>query len=175
MAKKRKSVATSLGEVDRTMYASCSEFLYPNSPPLTQSDPEPTRLTPPDPNPDPNPNPGSHSNSHSSSSDPPKPSTSTSGFDYWDEDEFEGLPIIIEDKPLDSETKPNQQQKPVGLKSFTVEIVCVTFLIMFLINYFTGKHENENLALAWVAKFATHDSIFDRNFSLLGCTIWLCR
>ncbi|GMY05085.1 Magnesium-protoporphyrin IX monomethyl ester [oxidative] cyclase 2, chloroplastic [Fagus crenata] len=156
------------------------EFLYPNSPPLTQSDPEPTRLTPPDPNPDPNPNPDSHSNSHSSSTDPPKPSTSTSGFDYWDEDEFEGLPIIIEDKPLetpiitdnatpsDSETKPNQQQKPVGPKSFTVEIVCVTFLIMFLINYFTGKRENENLALAWAAKFATHDSIFDRNFSLLG-------
>ena len=112
MANKRKSVATSLDEVDRTMYVSCSEFLYPNSPPFTQSDLEP--------NPDPNPNLDPHSNSHSSSSDPPKPSTSTSGFDYWDEDEFEGLPIIIEDKPLetpiitdnatpsDSETKPNQ-------------------------------------------------------------------
>jgi hypothetical protein len=39
---------------------------------------------------------------------------------------------------------------------------------MFLINYFTGKRENENLALAWAAKFATKDSIFERNFSLLG-------
>ena len=49
-----------------------------------------------------------------------------------------------------------------------MEIVCGTFLIMFLINYFTGKRENENLALAWAAKFATKDSIFERNFSLLG-------
>lgn len=53
-------------------------------------------------------------------------------------------------------------------KSFTIEIVCVTFLIMFAINFFAGKRENENLALAWAAKFATKDSIFDKNFSLLG-------
>ncbi|RVW75866.1 Uncharacterized protein CK203_054020 [Vitis vinifera] len=39
---------------------------------------------------------------------------------------------------------------------------------MFTINYFTGKRENENIALAWAAKFATKDSIFDKNFSLLG-------
>lgn len=39
---------------------------------------------------------------------------------------------------------------------------------MFAINYFTGKRENENLALAWAAKFATKDSIFEKNFSLLG-------
>lgn len=39
---------------------------------------------------------------------------------------------------------------------------------MFVINYFTGKRENENLALAWAAKFATKDSIFEKNFSLLG-------
>ncbi|KAK1571288.1 hypothetical protein Q3G72_014522 [Acer saccharum] len=37
---------------------------------------------------------------------------------------------------------------------------------MFLINYFTCKRENENLALAWAAKFATKDSIFEKNFSL---------
>lgn len=52
--------------------------------------------------------------------------------------------------------------------SYKIEIVCVTFLIMFVINYFTGKRENENLALAWAAKFATKDSIFEKNFSLLG-------
>ncbi|GMY33892.1 Magnesium-protoporphyrin IX monomethyl ester [oxidative] cyclase 2, chloroplastic [Fagus crenata] len=57
--------------------------------------------------------------------------------------------------PSDPKTKPlslKQQQNPV-LKSFTVKFVC---------------RENENLALAWATKFATKDSIFDRNFSLLG-------
>lgn len=54
------------------------------------------------------------------------------------------------------------------LGSYSVEIACVSFLIVFTINYFTGKRENENLALAWASKFATKDSIFDKNFSLLG-------
>lgn len=53
-------------------------------------------------------------------------------------------------------------------KSFAVEIICGSFLIAFAINFFTGKRENENLALAWAAKFAAKDSIFDKNFSLLG-------
>lgn len=57
---------------------------------------------------------------------------------------------------------------PKKITSFTVEIACVSFLIVFTINYFTGKKENENLALAWASKFATKDSIFDKNFSLLG-------
>lgn len=57
---------------------------------------------------------------------------------------------------------------PRKITSYTVEIACVSFLIVFAINYFTGKKENENLALAWASKFATKDSIFDKNFSLLG-------
>lgn len=54
------------------------------------------------------------------------------------------------------------------LRSFSLEIACVSFLIVFAINYFTGKRENENIALAWASKFAVKDSIFDKNFSLLG-------
>ncbi|KAG6652429.1 uncharacterized protein At5g49945 [Carya illinoinensis] len=150
-----------------------SDILYPNSlrsPSLTLSDPDPSRLSPPDPVPD--------SRSPPSSSDPPKPSYSS--FDDWDEDEFEGLPIL-EEKPIetpiitedatpsDSNSKPSASPKAKPtLKSYTAEIVCGTFLIMFLINYFTGKRENESLALAWAAKFATKNSIFERNFSLLG-------
>lgn len=41
-------------------------------------------------------------------------------------------------------------------------------MIIFAVNYFTGKKENENRALAWAIKFATKDTIFDKNFSLLG-------
>ncbi|XP_041014071.1 uncharacterized protein At5g49945-like [Juglans microcarpa x Juglans regia] len=149
-----------------------SDILYPNSlrsPPLTLSDPHSSPLSPPDPSPQ---------SRSPPLSDPPKPSSAT--FEDWDEDEFEGLPIL-QDKPLltpiitendtpsDPKSSPSAspKAKPVP-KSFTVEIVCGTFLIIFLINYFTGKRENENLALAWAAKFATKDSVFERNFSLLG-------
>jgi hypothetical protein len=147
-----------------------ADILYPGSlrsPPLTHSDPEPTQTTPPDPIPNPTPTPAPSSRS------PPS-------FEYWDEDEFEGLPVLEQTPPetpiitenatpSDPKSKPSPTPKPkLGPKSFTVEIVCGTFLIMFLINYFTGKRENESLALAWAAKFATRDSIFERNFSLLG-------
>ncbi|KAK1434440.1 hypothetical protein QVD17_00182 [Tagetes erecta] len=118
---------------------------------------------------------------------PPKPSAKTSSFDYWDEDEFEGFPTEITPPevtkqseqtttpPESASTEPDETSKvsePTSLtkriRSYTVEIACVSFLIMFAINYFTGKKENETLALAWAATFATKDTIFDKNFSLLG-------
>nr|POE76267.1 uncharacterized protein CFP56_48864 [Quercus suber]POF03311.1 uncharacterized protein CFP56_44914 [Quercus suber]POF03312.1 uncharacterized protein CFP56_44915 [Quercus suber]POF10920.1 uncharacterized protein CFP56_16038 [Quercus suber]POF12140.1 uncharacterized protein CFP56_42335 [Quercus suber] len=110
-------------------------------------------------------------------SNSPKPTS----FEYWDEDEFKGLPIEeIQQPPLETPTttenatpfnlksKPVQSPEPFSLKTYTIEIVSVTFLIILAINYFTKRRENENLALTWAAKFATKDSIFDRNFSLLS-------
>ncbi|CAI9765308.1 unnamed protein product [Fraxinus pennsylvanica] len=120
---------------------------------------------------------------NSPSSDPnPNTKSASTSFDYWDEDEFEGVPrhlthetpVITEsatasesDRSLPKSEEP-EVVVPRKLTSYSVEIVCVSFLIMFTINYFTGKKENENLALAWASKFATKDSIFDKNFSLLG-------
>ncbi|MED6143145.1 hypothetical protein PIB30_003851 [Stylosanthes scabra] len=140
-----------------------------------------THLTPPspaaaaDPHPDPNPK--------SPPSDLPKPPPTT--FDFWDEDEFEGLPVEhaspdhdhdLPADPVSSDhnasnsdpTSPPAQPDAKPPRSFTVEIICVSFLIMFAINYFTGKRENENIALSWAAQFAAKDSIFEKNFSLLG-------
>lgn len=152
------------------LYTTTTTTTFLHSPPLTLSDPDPDpepEPTHPDPNPNPDP----------ILSDSPKPTS----FEYWDEDEFEGLPIeeiqqppsetptITENAtPSDSKSKPVQPPEPFSLKTYTIEIVSVTFLIIFAINYFTGRRENENLALAWAAKFATKDTIFDRNFSLLG-------
>ncbi|CAH9058711.1 unnamed protein product [Cuscuta europaea] len=108
---------------------------------------------------------------------------SSTSFDYWDEDEFEGIPQNLHSESP-SETSPSSDsdpnlkvvteaeapvnKSPKSLSSYTVEAVCVSFLVVFVINYFTGKRENENIALAWATKFATKDSIFEKNFSLLG-------
>ncbi|KAL6000001.1 hypothetical protein ACLOJK_034678 [Asimina triloba] len=107
----------------------------------------------------------------------PKPSPAAA-FEYWDEDEFEGLPPPASDplqpeppSPTDASSQPSDPvppSKPPPPRSYTVEIVSISFLIAFVLNYFTGKRENENIALAWAAKFATKDSIFEKNFSLLG-------
>uniref|UniRef100_A0A7N0RGU0 Coiled-coil domain-containing protein 47 n=1 Tax=Kalanchoe fedtschenkoi TaxID=63787 RepID=A0A7N0RGU0_KALFE len=113
-------------------------------------------------------------------------SVGTSRFDFWDEDEFEGLPAVEENqqqaedevdapKVAEAVIPPDQNATEkagggrfVKQQSYMVEIVCGSFLIIFLINYFTGKKENEKIALAWAARFATRDSIFAKNFSLLG-------
>ncbi|EFH40280.1 hypothetical protein ARALYDRAFT_331396 [Arabidopsis lyrata subsp. lyrata] len=112
---------------------------------------------------------------------------SSTPFEYWDEDEFEGLPIEIEtlESPLIAENTTHADPKTLDLmtssepqedttdqmkkkKSYAVEIACVVFLIALAVNYFVGKRENESLALAWAAKFASKDTIFQKNFSLLG-------
>ncbi|CAL0309584.1 unnamed protein product [Lupinus luteus] len=115
---------------------------------------------------------------------PPIPNTFT---DLWDEDEFEGLPLQQQQQQhsqsQDSSSNPNSVNDPNSAndsshsldpqrlnrsRSFTVEIVCGIFLIMFAFNYFSGKKENESIALSWAAQFAAKDSIFEKNFSLLG-------
>ncbi|KAF6984859.1 hypothetical protein CFC21_002806 [Triticum aestivum] len=114
---------------------------------------------------------------------PPNP---TPSLDFWDEDEFEGIPVPEAAASGDSsapaesassdpsaeeaaEAAPAAPRGPAELlRAFAVEIACVSFLICFVLNYFTGKRQNEAIALAWATKFATRDSIFDKNFSLLG-------
>jgi Protein of unknown function (DUF1682) len=101
--------------------------------------------------------------------------------DFWDEDEFEGIPstpeTIVIQQPTDPEPEIKSEPEslsdpkpatPSRVSSYLVEIMSVSFLICFLLNYFTGRKENETTALAWAAKFATKDSIFEKNFSLLG-------
>ncbi|ESQ54897.1 hypothetical protein EUTSA_v10024818mg [Eutrema salsugineum] len=137
------------------------------------------------------PEPSSESDSTPISKSDPSPTQTGSrkpssiSFDFWDEDEFEGLPedertpespVIPETaSPADPQTPdPDSASEnadsaiPKKKPSYTVEIVCVSILIGYAINYFTGRRENENLALAWASKFGLKDSIFEKNFSLLG-------
>lgn len=103
---------------------------------------------------------------------PKEPST----LDFWDEDEFEGIPsqdadpVSIPESASASDLNVSSlpPSSPPSIRSFTVEIVCVSFLIIFIINFFIGKRQNELIALSWASVFATRDSIFEKNFSLLG-------
>nr|XP_043619239.1 uncharacterized protein At5g49945-like [Erigeron canadensis] len=117
----------------------------------------------------------------------PEPNPETTSFEYWDEDEFEGFPTNPESitepeiiKSVDSnisepdnfgnETVNAFEHIPLTKKVriYIIEIICITFFILFVINFFVGKKQNETLALSWASKFATRNTIFDKNFSLLG-------
>ena len=77
----------------------------------------------------------------------------TPALDLWDEDEFEGI-SVLEAIPSDdsaapaeadqsdpsieapAETIPTAKRSPAELlRAFSVEIVCVSFLICFMLNY----------------------------------------
>ncbi|PKI53047.1 hypothetical protein CRG98_026627 [Punica granatum] len=149
------------------------QFSNLRSPPVSQSESPPatTKLTPSEPD--------TATADPTQSGTPDHPPTSpdlskpsSTGFDYWDEDEFEGLPFLEQHQQQPSEPSkaaedavgpqdpsPDPKSTPAASpakRSYMVEIVCGSFLIMFAINYFTGKRENENIALAWAAK---HDLI----------------
>ncbi|KAJ6803262.1 uncharacterized protein M6B38_107610 [Iris pallida] len=108
--------------------------------------------------------------------DPVKEPSSTVAGDIWDEDEFEGIPTVESapdpspsaDPTAEIPPAPAPSPAPFSIKSLSVEIACVSFLVAFAFNFFTGKRQNELIALAWASRFATPGSIFDKNFSLLG-------
>lgn len=100
--------------------------------------------------------------------------------EFWDEDEFEGLPEEpAVDRPAehfqggsshsDSSSQASRKHPArSGPQTYYVEVACVLFLIAFAFAYFVGRKENEKIALAWAAQYACKDGIFDKNFSLLG-------
>jgi hypothetical protein len=107
--------------------------------------------------------------------------------EFWDEDEFEGLPVklgekespsspsspsssAVQDEKIDSKQN-KRSSKSYVLKppqNYYMEGACVVFLLIYGTVYWLGKKENERIALAWASQFVSKDSIFEKNFSLLG-------
>ena len=48
-----------------------------------------------------------------------------------------------------------------------IEIVCVSFLIVFIINYFTRKPQKQLIALSWASNFATKNNTLKRTSAYL--------
>eukprot|EP00271_Cylindrocystis_brebissonii_P011871 TRINITY_DN29859_c0_g1_i1.p1 TRINITY_DN29859_c0_g1~~TRINITY_DN29859_c0_g1_i1.p1 ORF type:complete len:533 (+),score=90.73 TRINITY_DN29859_c0_g1_i1:32-1600(+) len=104
----------------------------------------------------------------------------------WDEDEFEGVPPpgaepltgntqqTTKDKKANrsnassNRRRPTGPSKPLGPSDFIIEGATVIFLILYGINFWFGKQANEKVAVAWARQFAAENSVFEKNFSLLG-------
>ncbi|KAJ7543339.1 hypothetical protein O6H91_09G033800 [Diphasiastrum complanatum] len=116
---------------------------------------------------------------------PPQAQTTRVRQEIWDEDEFEGFPVETATDPQapssvikdSSSIKSNKQAQPApekwrrvpaGPQSYYVEAFSVLFIVAFALNYYFGRKENEKIALAWAAQFASKGSILEKNFSLLG-------
>ncbi|XP_012888691.1 PREDICTED: coiled-coil domain-containing protein 47 [Dipodomys ordii] len=87
----------------------------------------------------------------------------------YDDEEFEGY----EDKP---DTTSSKNKDPITIvdvpahlqnswESYYLEILMVTGLLAYIMNYIIGKNKNSRLAQAW---FNTHRELLESNFTLVG-------
>jgi hypothetical protein len=106
---------------------------------------------------------------------PPKESKPLQSEDefLYDADEFEGF-----EQPKKEHKRPSQPSKeqetvtlveqftePQGPKTWYLEIVYLSFMLLYGINYYIGKASNEKLANAWAVTF---QDLFSSNFSMFG-------
>lgn len=87
---------------------------------------------------------------------------------FQDSEEFEGFAENKDEKPA-TEPKITITKVPIHFRanwdSYWLEILMVTGLIVYFINFATGKNKNTKLANVW---FQTHRNLLEENFSLIG-------
>lgn len=91
---------------------------------------------------------------------------------FQDEEEFEGF-----DSERVGSTKPDEKDAPKititkvplhfrsNWDSFYLEMLMIAGLVVYFINFFTGKAKNSKMASVW---YSTHKSMLEDNFSLVG-------
>lgn len=88
-------------------------------------------------------------------------------YSKYDQEEFEGIDMektspSLKD-PLIIHTVPAHLQN--SWESYYMEILMVTGLLAYIMNYIIGKNKNSRLAQAW---FNSHKELLESNFSLVG-------
>lgn len=94
---------------------------------------------------------------------------SESEFEHFqDPEEFEGFADGKEEKP-NAEQKFTITKVPIHFRanydSYWLEILMILGLVVYFLNFATGKNKNTQLANAW---YQTHKSLLEDNFSLIG-------
>ncbi|XP_018527706.2 PAT complex subunit CCDC47 isoform X1 [Lates calcarifer] len=87
-------------------------------------------------------------------------------YSRYDQEEFEGItekPGHSIKDPLIIHTVPPHLQN--SWESYYMEILMVTGLLAYIMNYIIGKNKNSRLAQAW---FNSHRELLESNFALVG-------
>lgn len=94
-----------------------------------------------------------------------------SDFDHFkDEEEFEGFKTVKGESPGKQEAPTiTIQDIPMHLRSnwdsYYLELLMIAGLVVYIINFITGRNKNFKLASHWIN---THRSLLEDNFSLVG-------
>lgn len=90
---------------------------------------------------------------------------------FQDEEEFEGFDSERVGGKLDDKEAPKITitKVPLHLRtnwdSFYLEMLMIAGLVVYFLNFFTGRSKNYKLANMW---YSTHKSLLEENFSLVG-------
>ncbi|CAG07227.1 unnamed protein product, partial [Tetraodon nigroviridis] len=89
-------------------------------------------------------------------------------YSKYDQEEFEGIGDMEKTShstkdPLIIHTVPAHLQN--SWESYYMEILMVTGLLAYIMNYIIGKNKNSRLAQAW---FSSHRELLESNFALVG-------
>lgn len=87
---------------------------------------------------------------------------------FQDPEEFEGFADSKEEKPV-AEPKITITKVPIHFRanwdSYWLEILMVAGLVVYFLNFITGRSKNTQIANAWLN---SHKSLLEDNFSLVG-------
>ncbi|KAK9708819.1 PAT complex subunit CCDC47 [Popillia japonica] len=87
---------------------------------------------------------------------------------FQDTEEFEGF-ADTKDEKLDTEPKITITTVPIHFRanwdSYWLEILMIAGLVVYFLNFATGKSKNTKIANAW---FQSHRTLLEDNFSLVG-------
>lgn len=87
---------------------------------------------------------------------------------FQDSEEFEGFADAKDEKPA-SEPKITITKVPIHFRanwdSYWLEILMIAGLVVYFLNFATGKSKNTKIANVW---FQTHKTLLEENFSLVG-------
>lgn len=87
-------------------------------------------------------------------------------FDFFhDPEEFEGFPEDEKPEELKFFTGNFPNAHGVSWDGYWLEILMVAGLVVYFLNFATGKSKNTKLANTW---FLTHKGLLEDNFSLVG-------
>lgn len=91
---------------------------------------------------------------------------------FQDKEEFEGFDTKEDAKPA-SEPKIMIANVPIHFRdnwdSYWMEILMVTGLVVYFVNFATGKSKNTKIANVWLQ---THRTLLEDNFLLVGKKSW---
>uniref|UniRef100_A0A4W3IB80 PAT complex subunit CCDC47 n=1 Tax=Callorhinchus milii TaxID=7868 RepID=A0A4W3IB80_CALMI len=100
--------------------------------------------------------------------DPDAPADGDAENELFDDEEFEGYeevdrPSSRSKDPIKIVNVPHHLQN--SWESYYMEILMVTGLLAYIMNYIIGKNKNNRLAAAW---FSSHKQLLESNFALVG-------